>query len=138
MDWIKEFFAKGWPMLRDAPFPFIVMFVLGFLVCKIYYHREMSLYRAAMGFTEEQRRRVTTEKYLKKYPPQKRGREKGYELIWTGSGAVFLHDFRTQLRHHVANTETMSDLRFDWHRIRTVSSEELDRIKKGEPINTRV
>lgn len=137
MDWIKEFFTKGWPMLMDAPFPFIVMFVLGLLSCKLYYHRQISLCRAAMGFTEEQRLKVVIEKYLKKFPPKKFENKNGFELIWNGAGAIFIHDFKTNLKHHIANPTTMQDLRLYGRNIRIVSDGELHKIKNGDLIITR-
>ena len=124
-------------MLKDAPFPFIVMFVLGLLSCKLYYHRQISLYQAAMGFTEEQRLKVVIEKYLKKFPPKKFGNKRGYELIWNGAGEIFLRDFKTNLKHHIANPATMRDLRLYGRKIEIVSNEELHKIKNGDQIITR-
>ncbi len=123
-------------MLKDAPLPFIVVFALGIFACRLYYARQISFWRDAAGLSEERRKKLRIEKFLKKFPPKKFGRKAKYELIWEGSGAVFLHDFRTNLRHHIANPKTMSDLRFDWHSIRTVSKEELDKIEQGESIDT--
>ena len=139
MEWeaLKEFFTKGWKLIPEAPLPFIIVFILGFLLAKLHYQRQISLLQSALGLTEQQRIRIKVDDYVKRFKLKRPAREKQYELIWLGKGMVFLHDFNTKLKHHIANTETMGDLHFSWNNIKTVTKEALDAIEDGEEINTR-
>lgn len=82
----------------------------------------------------------------RKYRPQLNGTS--YALIkLPNSSPIYVHDYRTNflsrlwrradIKHHVANPETMSDVGFDWNSVIDVSREEYERIRTGGPINTK-
>jgi hypothetical protein len=147
LGWLLERLRSQWCIVEASPIPFVTVVVICAILIYLFFrwrYKEkindiltlLNVKEKSLAAYKDRFGSLQVDEYLKKYPPNKQG--KSYELIQANNDErVFLHDFKTKLKHHIANPETMNDLGFDWGSIRRgVSRQEIDSINNGTQINS--
>ena len=95
------------------------------------------LYEWADNYRDKYRRKKLSEELKAKYPPKENG--KSFQLIESTAarGKIYLHDKKTNKKHHIASILTLIDLGYDHSMAQGLDKDVFDSIETGDEFLTQ-
>lgn len=95
------------------------------------------LYEWAISYRDKNKRKRLSEELKAKYPPGENG--KSFQLIESSSerGKIYLHDRKTDKKHHIASILTLIDLGYDHSMVQGIDKDVFDSIDTGDEFLTQ-